>query len=468
MAAKRARVSTTTNPVFSAGVAPHPRGIQPSGNQYLDEKYAGMSRRDMGLGTLRCLPDELLLEIFGFLSAEQLARIAGVSPSFYALASHDDAWKTRVLAEYPTGFDFLRTWRETYISSKLGRPFVAAPARLASFYSDTLYQPWFCATMSLRASWLACETVPRRAGLALEEFRRVYEQGNTPVIITDVVPRWPAFDKWSDDYLIAQFGAAGLEAGPVSIGLARYQRYAAQCRDDLPLYIFDPRFAAKSPAVASDYDVPEYFREDLFAVLGAARPDHRWLIAGPARSGSVWHIDPNATSAWNAVVRGAKKWLLLPPGCVPPGVHPSAGGGEVTQPVSLPEWFFNYYDAAMQAPVKPLECIVRAGELLYVPHGWWHCVLNTEASVAITHNYVGTHNLAAVASFLRDRPADVSGCGDGPALFDRFSAALEKAHPGMLQAALDEAKKPVSKPVGGSTWGRARGDTAAPFSFGFG
>ena len=41
--------------------------------------------------------------------------------------------------------------------------------------------------------------------------------------------------------------------------------------------------------------VPSYFEEDLFSVLGDKRPHYRWLLLGPCRSGSSFHIDPNAT-----------------------------------------------------------------------------------------------------------------------------------------------------------------------------
>lgn len=65
---------------------------------------------------------------------------------------------------------------------------------------------------------------------------------------------------------------------------------------------------------------------------------------GPEKSGSSFHKDPNSTSAWNAVIRGSKKWILYPPSIIPPGVHQSPDQSEVATPVSLVEWFLNFYE----------------------------------------------------------------------------------------------------------------------------
>jgi hypothetical protein len=87
---------------------------------------------------------------------------------------------------------------------------------------------------------------------------------------------------------------------------------------------------------------------------------------------------------------------MFPPHVPPPGVFPSADGSEVTSPVSIMEWFSNFYEQSQQWSVQPFEGICNEGELIFVPSGWWHIVLNLDESIAITQNYVSRRNLLKV------------------------------------------------------------------------
>ena len=121
----------------------------------------------------------------------------------------------------------------------------------------------------------------------------------------------------------------------------------------------------------------------------------RWLILGPKHSGSTCHVDPNGTCAWNAVIYGRKKWVLFPPNAPPPGVHPSRNGAQVVAPVSLLEWFQQFYEEA-RADGRMVEGVCGQGDVVFVPAGWWHLVMNLEETLAVTQNFVCEGNLPTV------------------------------------------------------------------------
>lgn len=79
----------------------------------------------------------------------------------------------------------------------------------------------------------------------------------------------------------------------------------------------------------------------------------------------------------------------------------------------------------------------------FPPPGWWHLVVNTEESLAITQNYVSRSNLSHVLSFLEEEPHLVSGLPDAdrPLLYSRFVEVLREACPDVLDQAQEERRQ---------------------------
>ncbi|XP_030512497.1 F-box protein At5g06550 [Rhodamnia argentea] len=446
-------------------------GVQPLGNLFLSPNAT--NSRNTGLGALQNLTDELLLEILGLLSATQLGILATVSKSFYIFCNHEPLWRNLVLEALGGDFSFNRSWKSTYVAGCHPSFDVGSVGDLGleirDFYSDYVFQSWLCANLEMKPEWLERDNIVRKRGISVEEFVRSFEEPNKPVLLEGCMDGWLALEKWNRDYLVKTCSGVRFSVGPVEMRLEDYFCYSDQTREERPLYLFDPKFGEKVPVLGLDYEVPVYFREDLFSVLGNERPDYRWIIIGPSGSGSSFHIDPNSTSAWNAVITGSKKWVLFPPDVVPPGVHPSPDGAEVACPVSINEWFMNFYGATKSWKKKPVECICKAGEVIFVPSGWWHMVINLEESIAITQNYVSSRNLLNVLDFLKKPNAStlVSGTRDRVNLHDKFKKAVEAKFPGKIDQLMLEAEDKAALQKKPSFWDSVTDSKAGAFTFSF-
>jgi len=273
--------------------------------------------------------------------------------------------------------------------------------------------------------------------ISVDEFRRCFEKANTPVILSE--PYWkransisqtsPALVRltrflmlFKDEYL--ECGEDG-DGYSIEIKLKNFLMYVRRFNDRFPLYIFDgsvPHWRdtqRKRIMVKNLFDPPKFFKHDYMAYLAKAdRLPWKWLLIGPKNSGTALHVDPLGTSAWNRLLLGEKLWLLFPPETPPELLQLTQSDIHCEEACN---WMISMYPRTQcnswPQEYKPLLAFQFPGDIMFVPSGWWHLVLNVKTSFAVTQNFVSQENFPLVWE---------KTCKEKPDLAEMWSKALLK------------------------------------------
>ncbi len=235
-----------------------------------------------------------------------------------------------------------------------------------------------------RTTPLALRRVTR---LSSEELALHYA-ANLPFLLTGLVPKWPAFRKWSPAHFAKRYGdvvvsvAADRDRDPFydlhtetlsrEMTMRELVKRVTRVRASNDVYMVANNHSIERPGLASlwkDVRFPEWLD-------GAHLERRAALWFGPA--GTVTPLHHDQCNILFCQVSGRKRVRMLPPTetFLHRGARSMYAAADPEKPdlKRFPEW----------RDARVLDVVVEAGEALFIPAGWWHHVRSLDVAISLS------------------------------------------------------------------------------------
>ncbi len=239
--------------------------------------------------------------------------------------------------------------------------------------------------------------VDRRDGLSQDEFITRYRNPRRPVVLTDAARAWPLYEHASPDYFRQHWG----------------QHVVRVRGHDYALSELIDRLQASTPEAPGPYpckfEIAKTFRELLPEVtprFAYSLPDRQAnallpqrmfsgvnnleiFFGGPGGEFPYLHYDVLRLHAWITQLHGDKEFTLYAPGQEHLlYVNPDMPWQSSIRDHHHPD--FERYPLFRQARCQ--KVVVRAGETLFLPCGWWHTARSLGMTISVAFDSLGPDN----------------------------------------------------------------------------
>lgn len=224
--------------------------------------------------------------------------------------------------------------------------------------------------------------IERRAGVGPDELFERYYATNTPVVLTDVVTTWPAFRKWTPEYLKKKVGGVTIAVTDGRESDPDYDMKTKEHTREVKLGDFVDRLR-RTPrsndfyAVAQNQNIdrPELqvlwkdvkLDPELLRVHKLEGGAALWL--GPA--GTITPLHHDTSNIFFGQIHGRKRFVLAAP--------------QETALWAGARGFYaaGYPDAPAFREVRFHTVDLAPGEALFLPVAWWHHVEALDVSISL-------------------------------------------------------------------------------------
>jgi hypothetical protein len=222
--------------------------------------------------------------------------------------------------------------------------------------------------------------------ISAEDFREKYLLPRKPVVIKDLARNWPAYQKWTMDYMKEIVGdvevplydsskadpAAPINAATTKMKFADYIDLIKEKPTDLRIFLFDPIKSA--PQLLEDYIAPK----DL---MGGFLDKYPNMFFGGEGSETFLHYDIDLAHIFHTHFNGRKHILLFANKWksrlykIPYATY-ALEDYDITNP--------DFEEFPALEGVQGIECFLEHGDTLFMPTGWWHYMKYLDGSFSIS------------------------------------------------------------------------------------
>lgn len=224
--------------------------------------------------------------------------------------------------------------------------------------------------------------IPRVENLTGVEFRASYMEPNRPVVIKDMASSWPAFKKWTPEYLAREYGSLQVKVYNRSFVRAGTSYMSSlrkiPFREYLDLMLTGP-MDLRLFAFNIFWQAPELRKDILWSELTAGfSKQFVFTFFGCKGSVTPLHYDPDLPHLLHTVLHG-KKRIVLFSNDESRNLYKHPFNTRSYVDVDNPD--FDRFPRLKN--VTGYEAILHPGETLFMPSGYWHHMVYEEAGYAV-------------------------------------------------------------------------------------
>ncbi|MGE8556402.1 MAG: cupin-like domain-containing protein [Chryseobacterium jejuense] len=222
--------------------------------------------------------------------------------------------------------------------------------------------------------------------ISKEEFFEKYLKPRRPVVIKNMAKKWPAYQKWTMEYMKEVVGdvevplydsskadpSAPINASAAQMKFGDYIDLIQREPTDLRIFLFDP--IKYAPKLLEDYISPK-------ELMGGFLDKYPNMFFGGKGSVTFLHFDIDMAHIFHTHFNGRKHVLLF-----------DYKWRERLYQIPYATYALEDYD--IENPdftkfpaldgVEGIECFLEHGDTLFMPTGWWHWMKYLDGSFSIS------------------------------------------------------------------------------------